>query len=166
MDHSGSTCNVGEIGKHFGKELHCVGIYAVNFQRAGEPYPLVVLMGGRTYMNFTSVPATLDNLIAEKRIPPVVAVAVNGSNDNPCSPEFANFLATELVPWMRSTYHATDNPAQTVIGGSGLGGSHQRAPASIIRMCSEKCFRNPDHIDGSARSVRVRCRTTSQRPNV
>jgi enterochelin esterase family protein len=100
-----------------------VSVYTpVNFQPAGESYPLVVLIGGRTYMNFTSVPATLDNLIAEKRIPPVVAVAVNGSNDNPCSPEFANFLATELVPWMRSTYHATDNPAQTVVGGSSLGG--------------------------------------------
>ena len=47
-----------------------VSVYTpVNFQRAGGQYPLVVLMGGRTYLNFTSVPATLDNLIAEKRIP-------------------------------------------------------------------------------------------------
>ena len=100
-----------------------VSVYTpVNFQQTGESYPLVVMMGGRAYMNFVSVPATLDNLIVEKRIPSVVAVAVNGSNDNPCSPEYANFLATELVPWMRSTYHATDNPTQTVIGGSSLGG--------------------------------------------
>lgn len=58
---------------------------------------------------------------SEKRIPPVVAAAVNGTNDNPCSKEYADFLAAELVPWMQSTYHATNSPAQTVIGGSSLG---------------------------------------------
>jgi enterochelin esterase-like enzyme len=93
----------------------------VSFQQTGVEYPLVVLMGGRVYMNFTSVPATLDHLIAEKRIPPVVAVAVNGTNDNPCSNEYADFLATELVPWLQSTYHATKSPAQIVISGSSLG---------------------------------------------
>jgi enterochelin esterase-like enzyme len=103
---------------------HDLGVYTPhNFQSEGASYPLVVLMGGSAYMNFVSVPATLDNLIAARRIPPVVAVAISDSMaELTCSPVYADFLANELVPWMRSTYHATNNPAQTVIGGSSLGG--------------------------------------------
>jgi len=100
-----------------------VRVYTAPGFRAGETYPLVVLMGGAAYMNFVSVPVVLDNLIAEKRIPSVVAVGVGGTSDDlTCSPEYARFLANELVPWMRKTYHATSIPSQTVIGGSSLGG--------------------------------------------
>jgi hypothetical protein len=53
-------------------------------------------MGGAAYMNWVSVPANLDNLIAEKRIPPVVAVVVGGSTEDlTCSPAYADFLAKE-----------------------------------------------------------------------
>lgn len=89
----------------------------------GKRLPLVVLMAGSAYFNFTSVPATLDHLIAERRIQPVVAVGVAGGNNSlTCSPEYASFLADQLVPWMRNNYHATGDPKQTVIGGSSLGG--------------------------------------------
>jgi len=100
-----------------------VRVYTPPGFRQGETYPLVVLMGGVPYMNFVSVPVVLDNLIAEKLIPAVVAVGVGGSQEDlTCSPEYARFLARELVPWMRKTYHATSIPSQTVIGGSSLGG--------------------------------------------
>ena len=100
-----------------------VRVYTPPGFREGETYPLVVLMGGATYMNFVSVPVVLDNLIAEKRIPAVVAVGVGGTADDlTCSPEYASFLAKELVPWMRKMYHATRIPLETVIGGSSLGG--------------------------------------------
>jgi enterochelin esterase family protein len=94
-----------------------------DFQPRGERYPLLVTMGGQAYMNWVSVPTILDNLIADKRIPPVVAVMVGGSNaDLSCSPEYAKLLADEIVPWMQTTYNATRDPAQTVIGGASLGG--------------------------------------------
>jgi enterochelin esterase-like enzyme len=103
---------------------HKLWVYTpANFQQTGEPYPLVLLMAGNAYMNFISGPATLDNLIAEKRIPPVVAVSVAGSpNDLTCSPAYADFLAKELVPWMRQKFHATADASLTVIAGSSLGG--------------------------------------------
>jgi enterochelin esterase family protein len=93
------------------------------FQPNDKAYPMVVLMGGAAYVRFIPVAAILDNLIAAKRIPPSLAVVVGSSNEElMCSTAFTDFLAKELVPWMRTTYHATDDPQQTVIGGASLGG--------------------------------------------
>jgi len=90
-----------------------------------KPYGLLVLTDGGIYVNTAHVATTLDNLIAARLIPPLVAVMV----DNPdrwrelsCNPAYADFLAQEIVPWARANYHATDRPEQTIIGGSSLGG--------------------------------------------
>lgn len=93
------------------------------FDDSGEPYPLVLTMGGGFYADMVEVIPTLDHLIAEGRIPPVVAVVVSGTGDELlCSPEFARILAEDLVPWMRMNYHATARPERTVIAGSSRGG--------------------------------------------
>ena len=93
------------------------------FQRSGESYPLVVTMAGGFYADMVEVAPTLDHLIAEDRIPPVVAVVVSATAEElQCSPEYARFLAEDLVPWARVNYHATAKPMQTVIAGSSLGG--------------------------------------------
>ncbi|HXI24280.1 MAG TPA: alpha/beta hydrolase-fold protein [Pyrinomonadaceae bacterium] len=90
-----------------------------------KPYGLLVLSDGGLYVNAAHVATTLDNLIAAGVIPPLVAIMV----DNPdrfrelaCTPEYADFLAQEVVPWARVNYHATDRPEQTIIGGTSLGG--------------------------------------------
>ncbi len=93
------------------------------FQRSGEAYPLIVTMAGGFYADMVEVTPTLDHLIAEARIPPVVAVVVSATAEElQCSPEYARFLAEVLVPWARATYHATRKPEQTVIAGSSIGG--------------------------------------------
>ena len=84
---------------------------------------MVLTMAGGFYADMAAVTPTLDHLIAEGRIRPVVAVAVSGrSADLQCSPDYARFLAKELVPWMRANFHVTDEPELTVIAGSSLGG--------------------------------------------
>ena len=90
-----------------------------------KPYGLLVLSDGGLYLNSGQVATTLDNLIAARQIPPLVAVMV----DNPdrfrelaCTSAYADFLAQEIVPWARTNYHATDLPEQTIIGGASLGG--------------------------------------------
>ena len=90
-----------------------------------KPYGLLVLSDGGLYVNAAHVATTLDNLIAAGVIPPLVAVMVDNPNrwrELSCNPQYADFLAQEIVPWARANYHATDRPEQTIIGGSSLGG--------------------------------------------
>ena len=74
------------------------------------------------------VPVILDNLIAEKKIPPLVAVFVYQTRERlrelGCSPSFADFMAKELVPWVRQNYHVSSEPTRVIIGGMSAGGAH------------------------------------------
>ncbi|HET6891195.1 MAG TPA: alpha/beta hydrolase-fold protein, partial [Pyrinomonadaceae bacterium] len=70
---------------------------------------------------------TLNNLIAASKIPPTVAVFVENVPrrrlvDLVANPEFADFMAKELVPWVRSHYNVTKDAKQTVITGYSAGG--------------------------------------------
>jgi enterochelin esterase family protein len=94
-------------------------------RQAGMELPLLVVFDRSSYLSLVPVPTILDNLIAEGRIPPTIGVFVGSLNrvvEYSASPEFTRFLAEELVPWARLEYGATDDPAQTVIGGSSAGG--------------------------------------------
>jgi enterochelin esterase family protein len=93
-----------------------------------EPYGLLVLFDGAAYLHMMHAATTLDNLQAESRLPPLVAVFVNNatatsrSTELGCSESFTGFLAEELLPWLRSDYQVTDDPSRSVIGGTSLGG--------------------------------------------
>ena len=90
-----------------------------------EPYALLVLFDGTIYADSLDLPAILDNLIAARRIKPTVAVLLDSPNRgkelffDTC---FVDFLIKELLPWIRSAYHVTTEPAKAVIGGMSLGG--------------------------------------------
>ena len=70
----------------------------------------------------------LDNLISEKRVPPLVAALVSHPRlstrnlELSCSDAFTRFLAEELIPWLRKSFRITEDPGFTVIGGSSNGG--------------------------------------------
>ena len=99
-----------------------------DYRPAGKPYPLMVLLDGGSRMSPMDTPTVLDNLITAKRIPPLLAVLVSNPNDEARyrelggGPEFPDFLATELMPWVRKEYHATAEPRQTMIAGTSLSG--------------------------------------------
>jgi enterochelin esterase-like enzyme len=94
--------------------------------RAGR-LPLLLTFDGGEYVSSVPVPTILDNLIAARRIGPMIGVFVAtpppqrdaelGMNER-----FAEFLATELVPWLRTRYAVADSPARNVVAGSSLGG--------------------------------------------
>ncbi|MDQ6651878.1 MAG: alpha/beta hydrolase-fold protein, partial [Acidobacteriota bacterium] len=70
---------------------------------------------------------TLNNLIAASKIPPTVAVFVDNIPrhrlvDLVASDEFADFMAKELMPWIRSHFNVTKDPKQTVLTGYSAGG--------------------------------------------
>ena len=98
------------------------------YRSEGEPYGLFVVFDGLAYIELVPTPVILDNLLAEEKIPPLVAVLIDSlpqevrSRELPCHQPFVNFLTTELLPWVRERYHVTTDPARTIVGGSSYGG--------------------------------------------
>ncbi|HXE09534.1 MAG TPA: enterochelin esterase [Acidobacteriaceae bacterium] len=96
------------------------------FHNGHEQYPLLVLFDGDR--NSMWMPKVLDLMIARRQIPPMVAVMTDESTPSirnselPCNPEFADFLASELVPWARNRYSVTSSPQRTIVAGSSYGG--------------------------------------------
>jgi enterochelin esterase-like enzyme len=124
----------GRVEQHrFGSSLlgneRLLSVYTpAGYQPAAGPYPLVMLFDRWAYAEGMAGPTTLDNLIAAGALPPVVAVMVSHLNhatrarEMQANPAFAEFLAQELVPWVRLHYSVTQDPARTVIGGVSAGG--------------------------------------------
>jgi enterochelin esterase family protein len=107
-------------------------IYRPAGYKASQLHGVVVLFDGEDYDGEMQAGVTLDNLIKLKRIPPVMAVFVaSNSPESPgkrrtrdltCNDQFAAFVATELMPWLRRTYGVRLNPEQCVVAGKSLGG--------------------------------------------
>jgi enterochelin esterase family protein len=119
--------SVAAIHSDFLKSEKKLWVYTpARFRRGRDRYPLLVVFDGDR--NAMWVPKVLDVLIAQGRIPPMVAVMTDESvpsvrrSELPCSPQFADFLAKELVPWTRRNYNATLEPGRTVAVGSSFGG--------------------------------------------
>jgi enterochelin esterase-like enzyme len=95
---------------------------------AGTPYPLLILFDRWAYAHVIPTVTILDDLIAAGSIPPLVAVIVGHPDDTTrnfelaCHAPFADFLARELLSWVRERYRVTDDPAQTIVAGMSYGG--------------------------------------------
>jgi enterochelin esterase family protein len=93
-----------------------------------EPCGLALLFDGALYRSLMPLPTILDNLLAERRLPPTVAVLVDSvsreqrTRELVCSEPFTACLARELLPWVRRHYRVSADPARVVVGGHSLGG--------------------------------------------
>ena len=111
------------------KEERSVSIYTPpGYDPKNGSYGLLVLFDGQDYRGPMPIPTILDNLVAAKKIRPVVAILVDNQSeesrdrDLECYPPFADFLAKELVPWARQRYRFGAEPERTIVGGVSLGG--------------------------------------------
>jgi enterochelin esterase-like enzyme len=111
------------------KEERSVSIYTPpGYDPKNGSYGLLVLFDGQDYRGPMPIPTILDNLLAAKKIRPLVAILVDNPSeetrdrDLECYPPFADFLAKELVPWARQRYRFTAEPERTIVGGVSLGG--------------------------------------------
>ncbi len=99
-----------------------------SYKSDGPPNALLVLFDGDDILSDDfQGQTTLDNLIAARKIPPTVVVMVDNVGDRRlvdlvANPEFADFMATELIPWVRAHYNVTRDPARTVVSGESAGG--------------------------------------------
>ncbi|MEK6322427.1 MAG: enterochelin esterase [Acidobacteriota bacterium] len=98
------------------------------YARDGKPYGLIVMFDGLMYTLLVPTPAILDNLLAKSKLPPMIAVILDNptpysrSTEFACSEPYAEFIAKEVIPWVRANYNVTTDPSQTVVCGVSFGG--------------------------------------------
>lgn len=115
-----------------------------NFNMSEGPFHLLIVFDGKAFLEFTQTPQILDNLQADKKIPPSVAIfihnysGVSRGRDLLCYPQFADFVVKELVPWAQENYNVSSNPEHLVLVGSSSGG----LAASFIGFKYPEIFRN------------------------
>jgi enterochelin esterase family protein len=106
------------------------------YSASGGPYPLLVLLDGAAYVSdrFGNAPATLDNLINDGRIRPVIVVFDPGNRGGgPAGrTSYGEALAQELLPMIRASYPISTRAADIVLGGSSAGG-HAAAEVALSR---------------------------------
>jgi enterochelin esterase-like enzyme len=98
-----------------------------NYAPDGPPHALLILFDGEDLSSDTFRLPTMNNLIAASRIQPTVVVFVENLPgrrlvDLVANPEFADFLATELVPWVRAHYNVSKDATNVALGGFSAGG--------------------------------------------
>ncbi len=89
-----------------------------------EDAPLLLLCDGAGHLEL-GVTSVLDNLVADRLIPPLACVLLQHSDRNvelPCNDAFVEELATELLPRVRSELRLRADSARTVVGGWSYGG--------------------------------------------
>lgn len=89
---------------------------------------LVIFFDGFAYVNELAAPTTLDNLIANGRIPPTYALFVDAldmktrGRELPGNPDFGRFLVRELLPWSRRVLGRAFPARRTTLAGFSYGG--------------------------------------------
>ena len=110
-----------------------VAVYIPKQYRSGQEAPFLVAQDGMGYRRY--LPAILDNLIAQRRVPPLIAIMINsGGGDSKGSQRgleydtvsgtYADFIETEVLPKISADYHVkfTRNPeGRATMGGSSGG---------------------------------------------
>ena len=90
------------------------------------PTGLLICLWGLDYLNEIPVPTILDNLISQRRIPPLAAVFVDNTGDRfqdfGSTQQFTRSLSAELLPWARTTLHLPADPSRTIVTGYSAAG--------------------------------------------
>jgi len=107
-----------------------ITIYTPPGYEAAKAADLLIVFDGGTYdgsaTSLVPTPTILDNLLAARKIGPTIAVFVNNmgqrNRDLGGYAPFADFIAAELIPWVRKNYRIEEGPSHVVLAGSSRGG--------------------------------------------
>lgn len=125
----------GQVLKHYYQSRILGNQYPVwlytppGYSAEGDPYGFLVILDGWFYANLIPTPTILDNLLAESKLPPLVAIMIGSlsygqvrKRDYGCYPSYIDFLTEELIPWARQEVRLTNDPSRTAIVGASRGG--------------------------------------------
>lgn len=92
-----------------------------------EPYHLLIVFDGYTYVGGVPTATILDNLLADDKIPPTVALFVSNFKDLrnemlPPNNKLPQAFVDEIMPYMRDHYQITNKPENVILAGASLGG--------------------------------------------
>ena len=117
------------------RRTHPVFVYTPpGYKQSNQVYPTMYVTDGGEYITLALMLNVLDNLIAERRIQPIVAIFVDPRTDirdsqtskrmvdYTMSDTFVNFLITEVRPNFLKKYRLDTRAEQTGIMGESLGG--------------------------------------------
>lgn len=114
------------------------------------PQALLVLFDAHAFVADVPTPRILDNLIADRLLPPTAAVIVGNASPEargeelPPNPKFAQFMAKELMPWVQ-TQGLGQLARHTVVAGSSYGG----LVSSYLGFTHPELFGNVLSMSGS-----------------
>ena len=95
------------------------------YEESGGPYRLLLVLDGTIYLSMIPTHRILDNLLSEERIAPLVAVFIDALDrevEFACHEPFADFVACELVPWVREQFAVSSDPRDSIVAGASAGG--------------------------------------------
>ncbi|MFX0021985.1 MAG: alpha/beta hydrolase [Candidatus Hermodarchaeota archaeon] len=137
------------------KNSRKVMIYTpANYSKKHPPYHFLLLFDGIVFEEIAEVSSTLDNLFADDKIPPIVAVMIENflstnvaqrTIELPPNPKFLDYIIKELLPWARDNYNITLNPSDSVIAGASYGG----IASSFIAFKHPEIFGNVLSMSGA-----------------
>ena len=123
----------------------------------GLPHLRVALFfDGFVYAHVMAAPTIIDNLVASRRIPPVLSVFIGwpmrGRSPELCfpSPAFGRFLVNELLPWVERRFGVRLAADRTMLAGASCGGLSAlhwavEYPEHFRLVLSQSCsFQSPD----------------------
>ncbi|WP_133468619.1 alpha/beta hydrolase [Paraglaciecola marina] len=130
-----------------------------------SPNPLLLyIFDAQKYLELVKLPKILDQLIAQKKIPPVIAVFISNpdaaarANELPANNLFADVLANELAPQINKKLNISIPNTRTIIAGSSYGG----LAATSIALRHPHIFGNVISMSGSFWWAPQEQRITSQ----
>lgn len=132
--HYESDAPKGELSHHqltsnILKNTRDIWIYETNGVDVSDPEtPLLFVFDGERFQSEGQLAKSLDNLVAAKAIPPLVAVFVSPidlqlrGKELPNSDGFAAFMADELMPWVKTHTGLSPKASRTILSGASYGG--------------------------------------------
>jgi enterochelin esterase-like enzyme len=126
-DVAGGSLEKFEIDSQVLSGKRTVTMYTpANYAGKGKLLPLILQFDGESYIIDVAAPTMLNNMIAQKAIPPVVVAFLHsqGTRNEDLQPnaKFQQFISAELVPWIRERYRISKDPKVNVVAGSSFGG--------------------------------------------